>query len=49
MPKSAGGWTGGLCLYICTVEPQLSDPYLSLPLIIWNDVWKFLKQIMLNC
>ena len=31
------------------VELGLSDPNLSIPLIIQNDVWKFLKQVMPNC
>ena len=31
---------------MCTVEPWLSNPHLSVPLIIQNDVHKFLKQEM---
>ena len=31
---------------VYTVEPCLSDPRLFVPLIIQNDLWKFLKQVM---
>ena len=31
------------------VEPRLSNCHLSIPLIIWNDVQKFLKQLIPNC
>ena len=34
---------------LCTVEPWLSNPHLSVSSIIRNDVWKFLKQVMPNC
>ena len=34
---------------IYTVEPRLSDPRLSVPLIIQNDVQKILKQVIPNC
>ena len=32
-----------------TVEPCLSNPRLSVPSIIRNDVHRFLKQLMLDC
>ena len=43
-------WTP--CQYTCfasTVEPRLSNSCLSIPLIIRNDVQKFLKQVIPNC
>ena len=33
----------------CTVEPRLSNSCLSIPSIIWNEVQKFLKQVIPNC
>ena len=34
---------------VTTVEPHLSNSRLSVPSIIWNDVHKFLKQVISNC
>ena len=34
-----------LALKLSTVEPCLSDPCLSVPSIIRNDLWKFLNQL----
>ena len=33
---------------LITLEPRLSNPQLSIPTIIQNDVQKFLKQVMPN-
>ena len=33
-------------MHAYTVEPHLVNPHLSVPPIIQNDLWKFLKQVI---